>query len=155
MIMRVGALFGVLMLMFLQACESPAPDLVVVDKPNDNAAASQPPPGKTPPVIAAVPRVAPSKPSFSETERDPRRLLRMSFQSVTTLLGKPQFVRREARARVWQYRTGACVLDLFLYDVTSEYEVVYYEFRPSARISGHTGGCFEKFLTRAAGIAKS
>lgn len=159
MIKGIGALFGVLLLMLLQACEGPRPARVGADQTDDKIQASQPPadaPAPTPaPALSQHPVTAPPPPIFSQADRDPKRLLKMRLGGVSTLLGKPQFIRREASARVWQYRTNTCVLDLFMYDIGAEYEVVYYEFRPAAVLSGSTQGCFEKFLTRAANTAKS
>lgn len=155
MIKGFGAVTGVLMLTFLQACEAPGPPLVVARMADDIVARVPPATAPTPPAISSNPPAPSEEPLFSERDRDPRRLLRMGHRGVSTLLGKPQFVRREAGARVWQYRTETCVLDLFLYDVASNYEVVHYEFRPVGDLSGPTRGCFEKFLIRAATVANS
>ena len=61
----------------------------------------------TPPAprIAAV--IAPPPP--------PARLIGLGATEVSKLLGVPARVRRERRARIWQYVTKDCVLDLFLY----------------------------------------
>jgi hypothetical protein len=152
---HLGALLGVPMLIFLQACDTPRP----IDKAGvgdiGETAAPEPNRGPIPPVASRSSAVERTDPPLSKADRDPARLLRMNKQSVSSLLGDPQFVRREASARVWQYRTDSCVLDLFLYDVTSEYEVVYFEMRPAAILAGPTQGCFEKFIRRAARVAES
>lgn len=155
MIKYVGALFGVLLLTFLQACETPRMGLETDKTVDIKLARVQPAPVVPAPTLSPNPGGLPAEPLLSDEDRDPRRLLRMSRRTLSSLLGKPQLVRREARARVWQYRTKACVLDLFLYDVASHYEVIYYEFRPASDLVGPTDGCFEKLLTRAADIAKS
>ena len=33
-------------------------------------------------------------------------------------LGKPDFLRRDGGAEIWQYKNGTCVLNIFLYDET-------------------------------------
>jgi hypothetical protein len=155
MIKRAGALSGVLLLIFLQACEAPRTDLEAGKTADHEVARIQPARTTPAPSRSTNPGALPAEPLFSNEDRDPRRLLEMSRQNLANLLGKPQFVRREARARVWQYRTEACVLDLFLYDVASRYEVIHYEFRAARGLAGPTSGCFEKLLTRAATLAKS
>jgi hypothetical protein len=156
MIKPIGAACGALLLIFLQACDKAAPPPGASGASGSSAVASAPPTGQVP----GTPRPGASKPipdepAFSDAERNPERLLRMNRRSVSTLLGKPQFVRREATARVWQYRAGACVLDLFLYDSESDYEVVHYEFRSAAKLFEEPPGCFEELLTRAAKTADS
>lgn len=150
---RISAAFGVLMLMTLQACETPRPESSTTDQSGYSTAAVAPSRIEVPEETRKDAARPPPKPSFSPEERDPKRLLRMSRRSLSSLLGKPQFVRREAEARVWQYRSKICVLDLFLYDVAATHQVVHYEFRPAKTLSGPTPGCFETLLTRAASVA--
>ncbi len=81
--------------------------------------------------VASLPQPAsPRAPAFSEEERDPSRLLDLRRHDLSTILGKPAFIRRDMSAVVWQYRTDACVLDLFLYEFNQDLAVTYYEFRP-------------------------
>ena len=44
------------------------------------------------------------------------RLASLSDAEVIELIGPPEFERLEPPARIWQYRTPLCVVDLFLYD---------------------------------------
>jgi len=153
-----GATIGAMLLLTVQACQTPQPG----STSDDRAAATT---GTVAPISSAAPKepkdsskqavAPPSTPLLSAEDRDPRRLLRMNRQSLATLLGKPQFVRREADARVWQYRSEACVLDLFLYGVATAHEVIHYEFRPATTLSGPTPGCFEALLTRTGNVASS
>lgn len=48
----------------------------------------------------------------------------MSAASLTEILGRPAFTRRDAPAEIWQYRVKACTLDLFLYDGTVSHHAV-------------------------------
>jgi hypothetical protein len=52
--------------------------------------------------------------SFVESEPD--SLLLMTQQEIGFLFGKPTFHRKDANAEVWQYKTGACVADLYFYN---------------------------------------
>lgn len=45
----------------------------------------------------------------------PEKLIGMAPQAINKLLGRPQFRRADARAELWRYRAGRCILDLFLY----------------------------------------
>ena len=151
----ISALFGVLMLTVLQACGT-ANQYSGPNLKKDHEIVSIPS-TKGERVARPKPAAPPSeeRPRFSKRDLDPKRLLKMSLDGVSSLLGKPQFIRSEAAARVWQYRNESCVLDLFLYNVTTDYEVVYYEFRPAGVLAGPTVGCFENFLIRAADTANS
>jgi hypothetical protein len=46
---------------------------------------------------------------------DDEDVMGLSPDELQSLLGQPQMVRDETGAEVWQYRTQACVLDLYLY----------------------------------------
>jgi len=108
--------------------------------------------------VATPPRTARAvvpPPKLTPEELDPERLLRMPRDRVASLLGDPGFVRREASARVWQYRTQTCVLDLFLYDESAELRVVYYEFRPANSRTVSVDDCFEALLVRKRQTAES
>src|SRR5262245_27258158 len=45
----------------------------------------------------------------------PPKVLGLKPHDVQELLGMPKLVRRDDPAEVWQYRSNACVLDVFLY----------------------------------------
>ena len=72
------------------------------------------------PQIAAV--IAPPPPK-------PARLMGLGATEVSKLLGVPARVRRERRVRIWQYVTGDCVLDLFLYPAAGGHVVTHIESR--------------------------
>ncbi|MEO9900043.1 hypothetical protein [Nisaea sp.] len=87
-------------------------------------------------------------PAFSDEERDPKRLLDLGQHDLSSILGKPAFVRRDMSAVVWQYRTDACVLDLFLYEHGRDLAVTYYEFRPRRDAEIVRDECFVNLLQR-------
>lgn len=116
------------------------------------APAPEPP---EPGLARKTPQAAPVAPRLSREELNPDRLLRMRDGQVSDILGKPGFIRRDAEARVWQYRISACVLDLFLYDDAAEYRVIDYEFRGASGASVSAPDCFENLLLRRATTATS
>jgi hypothetical protein len=136
---------GVLILLLLQGCgglnQQVAPLSTVRPSTFIPPVTSQEAPATLPLPVGVPPRL-------SETERNPKRLLHMNRRTISSLLGKPEFVRREATARVWQYRITHCVLDLFLYDEAAEHRVIHYEFRPTMAGSGPIDDCFEQLLLR-------
>ncbi|WP_193172407.1 hypothetical protein [Nisaea nitritireducens] len=91
---------------------------------------------------------SPRAPDFSDEERDPSRLLDLGQHDLSSILGKPAFIRRDMSAVVWQYRTDACVLDLFLYELGRDLAVTYYEFRPRRDVEIVRDDCFVNLLQR-------
>jgi len=70
------------------------------------------------PQIAAVP--APNVPAPTSPPTSPRypaldSLAGQPSSQIESLLGTPKFRRRDKPAELWQYRSGECVLNLFLY----------------------------------------
>lgn len=49
-------------------------------------------------------------------EGDPEALNHLTETEVNYLFGKPAMKRKDADARIWQYRAGGCVVDFFFYD---------------------------------------
>ncbi|MEZ0225268.1 MAG: hypothetical protein ACAH83_11995 [Alphaproteobacteria bacterium] len=65
-------------------------------------------------------------------EGKPESLTHLTEQEVRYMFGAPTMQRHDADARVWQYRSGACVVDFYFYDqpgVTNESAVAYVDFR--------------------------
>jgi hypothetical protein len=60
---------------------------------------------------------------------------------LVSLLGAPDFVRRDPPAEIWQYRGVDCVLDLFLYPEAGEVQVVHAETRDRQTLRHAKGGC--------------
>ena len=60
---------------------------------------------------------------------DPAELIGLEAAEVEKRLGSPELVRREAGARVWQYTSSSCVLDLFLYEEGGAFRVEYLKTR--------------------------
>jgi hypothetical protein len=49
-------------------------------------------------------------------EGRPDALTRLTDREIGFLYGRPTTERKDADARVWQYKTSACVVDFFFYD---------------------------------------
>ncbi len=64
-----------------------------------------------------------------EMPPDPGELLGLGQIDVRNRLGAPELVRREGPARVWQYTSDTCVLDLYLYAEADDFKVIYVKTR--------------------------
>jgi hypothetical protein len=63
---------------------------------------------------------------------DPSVLTRLTQQEIVYMYGKPTMERRDADARIWQYRGDGCVVDFYFYDDKShpnESSVAYVDYR--------------------------
>jgi len=70
------------------------------------------------------------------------------------VLGKPAQVRRELSAQVWQYVTGDCVVDLYLYVQDGGFKVTYVEARSRSAETTPTGRCLKSLLERPTASAQ-
>lgn len=71
----------------------------------------------------------PEEPSAKISTTAPSSVLGLDPRDLEKLLGMPKLVRRDAPAEVWQYRSEACVLDVFIYRVATGAQVKYAEAR--------------------------
>lgn len=62
---------------------------------------------------------------------DVSALTRLTEREVGYLFGKPEMERKDANARVWQYRTDSCVVDFYFYGASDGRPVSYVDFRQS------------------------
>ncbi len=76
----------------------------------------------------------------------PERIMGLTRTELLDLLGKPDFLRRDAPAEIWQYRGKECILDVFLYDSGEYYRVLHFEVRERTAKSVSTGRCFTALL---------
>jgi hypothetical protein len=72
---------------------------------------------------------------------DPDAVMGLDRTEVEALLGEPGLVRREAPAEVWQYQSRGCVLDVFLYEASADFQVAYLEARDGQAIAATTATC--------------
>jgi hypothetical protein len=73
----------------------------------------------------------------------PTSVLGLQARELEEFLGAPKLVRHDAPAEVWQYRSAACVLDVFLYQdkPTAGIRVKYAEARTIAAEPAQTDEC--------------
>ncbi len=53
----------------------------------------------------------------------PRWPLERTGEEIRQVLGNPQFVRNDALAQLWRYRTEYCILNLFLFHIREQEQV--------------------------------
>ncbi|MFN4089296.1 MAG: EI24 domain-containing protein [Alphaproteobacteria bacterium] len=98
-----------------------------------------------------------AKPGQARVPHLPDELTGQGQIEVWTRLGSPDLVRREGPARVWQYATRTCVLDLYLYEAGDDFQVIHHALR--ARRPDATSGaaadaaCYGALIERARGPA--
>lgn len=99
--------------------------------------------------VAAEADVALAAESFETADpADPDEVMGLGRKAVQAMLGAPGLVRREAPAEVWQYQSGGCVLDVFLYEASSDFQVVYLEARTGQALNVATASCLGAVLDR-------
>lgn len=103
-------------------------------------------PVPAPPAPSAAAVAAARPPALDD---DPARLLHLDPTALRSLLGAPDFVRRDGPARIWRYRHGACLLDLILYaerGAASSFTVRYVEARTPEAEAAPSQTCFRALL---------
>jgi len=115
----------------LGACQSSRPPAAPVELESKTK-------HEAPPVEKARPvaKIARAAPKPKRIYPDPDGLKGVAARDLIGVIGKPEFIRKDRPAEIWQYRGAACTLDIFLYqNVTGEpYRVDYIETR------AHAGG---------------
>ena len=57
----------------------------------------------------------------------------LTAREVSYLFGKPSMTRKDADARIWQYKTDACTVDFYFYGGESDAApVAYVDYRGDA-----------------------
>ncbi|MFC6214325.1 hypothetical protein ACFP4G_04955 [Fodinicurvata halophila] len=69
-------------------------------------------------------QAGPSGVPASTAHKQPESLIGLDRAGLTSTLGEPRMLRREAPAEIWQYRSRSCVLDVFLYETPGGIETV-------------------------------
>jgi hypothetical protein len=116
------------------------------------AAAAKPKP--TP--LAATPAVARGD-VITPTARltgDPKELMGLDQPALRRALGDPARIRNEDPAQVWQYVTGDCIVDLYLYAESGALKVTYVEARSHTAETAPTGRCLKSLLERPTASAQ-
>lgn len=77
----------------------------------------------------------------------PNGLTGLNSLLVETALGSPAFARNDRDAKIWQYRSNACILDLYLYEDGNAWQVAHWAMRgPKA---GDPKGCLAEVTRRS------
>jgi hypothetical protein len=103
--------------------------------------------------LAATPAVAHGE-TTARLSGDPEELVGLDHTAVRRVLGDPARVRNEMSAQVWQYVTGDCVVDLYLYAAAGGMKVTYVEARSHTAESAPTGRCLKSLLERPTASAQ-
>jgi hypothetical protein len=64
---------------------------------------------------------------------DPAALIGLAPPEIERLFGRPQFIRRDGPAEMWQFATERCQLNLFLYNEGSRLRVRHFELRERSK----------------------
>lgn len=101
--------------------------------------------------LATTPAVAHGEtllPTATRLSGDPKELVGLDHTALRRVLGKPTQMRNELTAQVWQYVTGNCVVDLYLYDRDGGLRVTYVEARSRTAEPTPTNRCLKSLLER-------
>jgi hypothetical protein len=123
----------------------------------ETAETSKPVIAPKPTPLAATPAVAHGEtiaPAAMRLSGDPKELLGLDNASLRRVLGRPAQLRRELSAQVWQYVTGDCVVDLYLYDLDGGLRVTYVEARSRTAEPTPTSRCLKSLLERPTASAQ-
>jgi len=91
----------------------------------------------------------PAKPRPMRITGLPEELDGQGQIEIWSRLGSPDLVRREGPARVWQYATQSCVLDLYLYEAGDDFEVIHHALRGRREREPPEPGCYHALIERA------
>jgi hypothetical protein len=145
--------------LLLTACQVPQRHLTTAQaasSPKTGTAQPANAPKATP--LAATPAVAHGDtiaPTAARLTGDPKELLGLDHAALRRTLGKPAQLRHELTAQVWQYVTGDCVVDLYLYDDDSgALKVTYVEARSRTAEPTPTSRCLKSLLERPTASAQ-
>lgn len=143
------AAFAPLFAVVLGACAAtaPQPSALPTTAPAEHLAVAPVRPAEPSPGAPAA--ASPAKPVDGKTDAKAIEDLRgLGRAELVSLLGEPDFLRRDAPAEVWQYRVPDCILDVFLYRDGGETRVVHAEARSRGLVLVTTSNCSASILTR-------
>ena len=121
------------------------------------AEAAKPGTAPKPTPLAATPAVAHGDtivPAAARLSGDPEELIGLDHSALRRTLGQPAQIRHEFTTQVWQYVTGDCVVDLYLYDEQGGLKVTYVEARSRNAEPTPTTRCLKSLLERPTASAQ-
>ncbi len=137
----------------LAACAGPAPvtsEATRPEAPVPEAPAPKAPapkaPAKAGKSVAETPTPPQTRTAILAPPVDPRRIMGLTRDELSELLGKPHFRRRDITAEIWQYRHPECILDVFLYESGNDYRVLHFEMRQGKAEAASRARCLAALL---------
>ena len=70
----------------------------------------------------------------------------MDGTEILRLMGMPAFRRSEPPARIWQYRTVLCIVNIFLYETDRRMVAEYVELLGKNNTTFDEDGCFRSIF---------
>lgn len=119
--------------------------------------------GGTPDRAVAAPGISGKSGQYAQNERgnlrhfvhsNPDNFLRLKGRDIAFAMSTPELVRYEFPSVVWQYRTGACVLDVYFASMdedVSNAPVIHYEIRAREKTIPDAGvfkGCIDQLTAQ-------
>ena len=101
--------------LLLSACSGSSDLFSVFDHKEDGKAGGAETASLPPPAPEALPAPAPAPVPGLSKAIDPKRLVGLTREQVTALIGPPRRVSDNPPATVWAYRTDGCSLDVMFY----------------------------------------
>ena len=77
---------------------------------------------------------------------DSNAFIGLADRELSSVLGKPRQVRKDAPAEIWQYSGADCVVDFYLYDADGRMEVAFVEARDVRAEAAPTERCVKSLL---------
>ena len=130
---------------FFTATQSAQPEAAPNAPEESEAPAAPAPQTETVPDAQTGPKTA-ALPPAPAIDDDPARILGLSPDRLTELLGRPELTRREPPAEIWQYRGESCVFDVFLYEEGGLARVTYLEARDASARRVNERSCLNQLL---------
>jgi hypothetical protein len=163
---RPGQLFAAATLSLLAACANfpppfsqpvqpapePAPAQATVPPPAAETAAEPAPADASESDNSPAARAArlagraPMEASREPMPRDLPRLVGLSREAVTDLLGAAGFVRRDGPVQIWRYTGDECFLDVFLFREADSFRVNHVEARSKTAGPVPVYPCYQRLV---------
>ena len=96
--------------------------------------------------IGTANAVQPNQPAAPVLGTDSNAFIGLADRELSSVLGKPRQVRKDAPAEIWQYSGADCVVDFYLYDADGRMEVAFVEARDVKAESAPTERCVKSLL---------
>lgn len=142
--------------MLVAGCQVPPARLAAAAaKPPSAASSAQANPAPTVApksvVLAATPAAAQVDADNGPALRltgDPKELVGLDHAAIRRALGDPVRIRNDRPAQVWQYATGDCIVDLYLYSSNGVMKVTFVEARSHTAETAPAARCLKSLLER-------